>query len=113
MSVERTGTPTAVAGATAVESRALHRLAVGIAREAAGVELDDVSVALGDRRGDLRVTVAVPVTLTRAGGGTLAERGEALRESLVCRLGELASRRVGAVEVRFTGVRRPPARRVA
>jgi len=113
VSVEQTGAATAVAGATAVESRALHRLALGTARDAAGVELDDVSVALGDRRGDLRVTVAVPVTLTGTDDAALAERGEALRTALVRRLGELASRRVGAVEVRFTGVRRQQERRVA
>ncbi|MFD6817130.1 hypothetical protein ACFWCH_09475 [Microbacterium sp. NPDC060132] len=113
MSVEWAGASTGVAGATSVETRALHRIALGIARDAAGVGLDDIAVELGDRRGDLRVTVVVPVVLARSDGTTLADRGEVLRETLVRRLGELASRRVGAVDVRFTGVRRALERRVA
>lgn len=113
MSAERGATSTTVAGATVVEARALHRLTLGIVRDTAGVELDDVSVTLGDRRGDLRVSVSVPVVLTSGGSDTLAERGEVLRDTLTRRLGELASRRVGAVDVRFAGVRRARERRVA
>ena len=60
MSVAVTDGPTTVAGATVVEARALHRLALGIVRDVAGVGAGDASVDRADSRGDLRVSVAVP-----------------------------------------------------
>lgn len=112
MSVMQTGGPTTVAGATVVEARALHRLAVGIVRDATRVGAGDVSVQLADRRGDLRVSVEVPVVLTRQGTEPVSARADALRDAVVQGMRDLAGRRVGAVDVRFRGVRREMQRRV-
>ena len=113
MSVAVTAGTTTVAGATVVEARALHRLALGIVRDVAGVGAGDASVDLADSRGDLRVSVAVPVVLGSRGGGPVAVRADAVRDAVVRGMRELAARRVGAVDVRFTGVRREGERRVA
>lgn len=113
MSIGRAPASTVVAGATAVDARALQRLAHGLVRDAAGVALDDVSVQLGDQRGDLRVSVSVPVALAGAAGTTLAERGDSLRDAVVRGMRDLAARRVRAVDVHYTGVRRSRGRRVA
>ncbi|WP_336501652.1 hypothetical protein [Microbacterium paraoxydans] len=113
MSVVQTDGPAAVAGATVVEARALHRLALGIVRDAALVCADDVSVQLADRRGDLRVSVEVPVVLGRLGSDPVSVRADAVRDAVVRGMRDLAARRVGAVDVRFAGVRREIGRRVA
>ncbi|WP_336643242.1 hypothetical protein [Microbacterium sp. MMO-113] len=112
MSVMQTGGPTTVAGATVVEARALHRLAVGIVRDATRVGAGDVSVQLADRRGDLRVSVEVPVVLARQGTDPVSARADAVRDAVVQGMRDLAARRVGAVDVRFRGVRREMQRRV-
>ena len=113
MSVAQTDGPTTVAGATVVEARALQRLALGIVRDAARVGAGDVSVQLADRRGDLRVSVEVPVVLGRRGGDPVSVRADAVRDAVVRGMRDLAARRVGAVDVRFAGVRREIGRRVA
>ncbi|WP_431867021.1 hypothetical protein [Microbacterium paraoxydans] len=113
MSVAVTDGPTTVAGATVVEARALHRLAVGIVRDVVRVGAGDVSVQLADRRGDLRVSVEVPVVRGRRGADTVGARADAVRDAVVGGMRDLAARRVGAVDVRFTGVRREDGRRVA
>lgn len=112
MSVMQTGGPKTVAGATVVEARALHRLAVGIVRDATRVGAGDVSVQLADRRGDLRVSVEVPVVLARQGTDPVSARADAVRDAVVQGMRDLAARRVGAVDVRFRGVRREMQRRV-
>lgn len=112
MSVMQTDGPTTVAGATVVEARALHRLAVGIVRDATRVGAGDVSVQLADRRGDLRVSVEVPVVLTRQGTDPVSARADAVRDAVVQGMRDLAARRVGVVDVRFRGVRREMQRRV-
>ncbi|WP_149084545.1 MULTISPECIES: hypothetical protein [Microbacterium] len=113
MSAAPTGGSTAVAGATVVEARALHRLTTGIVQDAARVGADDVSVELTDRRGDLRVSVVVPVLLGNRGDGDVRVRADAVRDAVMRGMRELAARRVAAVDVRFAGVRRESERRVA
>ncbi|MEE6389016.1 hypothetical protein V3G71_09230 [Microbacterium paraoxydans] len=112
MSVMQTDGPTTVAGATVVEARALHRLAVGIVRDVVRVGTEGVSVQLADRRGDLQVSVVVPVVRGRQGDDTVSARADAVRDAVVGGLRDLAARRVGAVDVRFHGVRRELQRRV-
>lgn len=102
-----------VAGSTIVEARALQRLALGLVRDAAAVDARDVSVELTDHHGDLRVAVVVPVVRGRGHDDPVAVRGDALREAVVNGMRDLAARRVGAVDVRFAGLRREPERRVA
>ncbi|MEZ7754214.1 hypothetical protein O5Y58_01750 [Microbacterium paraoxydans] len=113
MSVAVTDGPTTVAGATVVEARALHRLAVGIVRDAMRVGAGDVSVQLADRHGDLRVSVEVPVVRSRQGTDPVSARADAVRDAVVRGMRDLAARHVGAVDVRFAGVRRETERRVA
>lgn len=101
-----------VVGTTTFTARALQRLAVGLAHDAARVPTRDVSVQLTDDRGAMRITVTVPVALATAPGRNLVDSGEELRKTLVEGMRRLAGREVGAVDVRYSGVRRHTERRV-
>lgn len=105
----------AVPGATRITARALERLAVGLARDAAHVSSRDVSVQLSDARGGLAVAVTVPVAL---GGGagprttqSIEDRGTRLRRHVIDGMHDLAGRTVNTVDVRYRGVRRTKQRR--
>jgi hypothetical protein len=104
--------PVEVRGTTTFTSRALQRLASGIASDTARVSVRDVSVNLADERGALRVSVTVPVAITGASGATIVERGEELRRGVIDGMKELAGRSVGMVDVRYAGVRRITEKRV-
>ncbi|MFK3676477.1 hypothetical protein ACI2IP_02015 [Microbacterium sp. NPDC090218] len=99
-----------VVGTTTITGRALQRLAVGIARDAARVSSRDVGVQLSDRRGALRISVTVPVAEGR--GGNLVDSGEDLRQALIEGMRELAGREVGTVDIRYSGVRKSTEKRV-
>ena len=101
-----------VPGTTTFSARALQRLAVGIAHDAARVAVGDVGVQLSDRRGALRISVTVPVAETAGQGANLVDRGEEVRQRLVDGMRELAGREVGSVDIRYTGIRRSIEKRV-
>lgn len=98
-------------GRTVVTERALRNVAVGIAHEIGRVAARDVSVTLADADGALRVSLVLPVAL--GAGGTIVERGTALREGIRSRMAALAAREVREVDVRFSRVDRGTERRVA
>ena len=91
-------------GRTTITARALQRLATGVVSDAAEVGADRVRVDLGDQHGVLRISITVPVLLGRS--GDLVQRGAGIRDRVVESLGEYAGRRVGVVDVRFSGVER-------
>ncbi|PRA82011.1 hypothetical protein [Microbacterium sp. MYb66] len=101
-----------VVGTTTFTARALQRLAVGLARDAARVAARDVGVQLSDERGALRITVTVPVAMGTPSEANLVDRGDGLRRALVEGMRDLAGREVGAVDVRYSGVRRNRKKRV-
>ena len=101
-----------VSGTTTITGRALTRLAVGIARDAAKVSARDVSVSLSDEWGALRISVTVPVAIAAESGTTIVEGGDALRRGLINGMRELSGRTVAAVDIRYSGVRRTTERRV-
>lgn len=103
--------PAVLRGRTALTARALQRLATGVAKDAAGVASRDVTVSLSDDSGALRVAVAVPVVIA-VPAVTIIDQGARLRSGIIAGLGDLAGRRVSAVDVRFAGVRVPAERRV-
>ncbi|MBT2495043.1 hypothetical protein HCX50_14665 [Microbacterium oxydans] len=102
----------AVRGTTTFTARALQRLAVGIAHDVARVSARDVGVQLSDEHGALRIAVTVPVARASKRGTDLVTSGEDLRNGLIEGMRELAGREVGAVDVRYSGVRRSTERRV-
>ena len=91
-------------GRTTITARALHRLAIGVVSDAAGVRIDRVRVELEDQRGSLRVSVTVPVLLGRS--DDLVQRGSGIRRRVISSLEDLAGRRATAVDVRFSGIER-------
>lgn len=101
-----------VAGTTIFTARALQRLAVGIAHDAARVAAGDVGVKLSDRRGALRISVTVPVADTAEHDANLVDRSGDLRRRLIEGMQDLAGRDVGAVDIRYSGVRRNIEKRV-
>lgn len=101
------------AGRTTLTGTALHRVALGIVRDAARVPGRDVSVSLSDDAGRLRAAVMVPVSLGARRGDSLIARGTALREAVVRGMAAFAERDVSAVDIRFSGVREVPERRVS
>ncbi|GAA4190926.1 hypothetical protein GCM10022288_20970 [Gryllotalpicola kribbensis] len=91
------------AGRTIVQPRALRRIAEAVVAELVGVDPSEVSVELSGVQGRLAVTAATPLGLRVARvPGTLIERAVGIGEEVARRLAELADRRVGRVEVRFT-----------
>ncbi|WP_337026697.1 hypothetical protein [Microbacterium sp. LB16] len=101
-----------VAGTTILTARALQRLAVGIAHDAARVAAGDVAVKLSDHRGALRISVTVPVAEAAEPDANLVDRSEDLRRRLIEGMRDLAGREVGAVDIRYSGVRRNIEKRV-
>ncbi|MGF6822565.1 hypothetical protein M2317_001472 [Microbacterium sp. ZKA21] len=89
-------------GRTTITARALQQFAVGVVSDAADVRADRVHVDLGDQHGALRVSVTVPVLLGRS--EDLVRRGTGIRDRVIASLGDDAGRRVGVVDVRFSGV---------
>jgi len=96
-------------GRTTLSARALQRVTTGVAKDAARLSADDVTVSLSDDSGGLRVVVALPVV---AAASTITEQGDQLRAGIIQGIADLAGRRVSAVDIRFTGVKRPDHRRV-
>lgn len=103
---------TAARGRTVITARALERLASALAGEAARVPPRRVNTRLSDAAGSLAVSVAVPIALGGDRRGSVAERGDEVRERLRRGLRELAERGVSEVDVTFTGVLRTEERRV-
>lgn len=98
-------------GRTTLSARALQHLTRAVAKDAARVAADDVAVALSDDDGALRVSVVVPAVVGLP-VMTIPQQSERLRAGIAEGLDELAGRRVGAVDIRFAGVRRMTERRV-
>lgn len=100
----------AVPGATRITARALERLAVGLARDAAHVPSRDVAVRLSDARGGLAVAVTLPVALGGRAGSritqSIEDRGTRLRQHLIDGMYDLAGRTVNTVDIRYRGVHR-------
>lgn len=105
--------PGGAPGRTTVSARALEHLAVGLARDLARVPRRDVSVALADDQGSLRVSVTVPVALQGSRRESVVDSGAALRHGLISGMQELAGRTVGTVDIRYSGVRKIAETRVA
>lgn len=101
-----------VVGTTTLSAKALQHIATGIARDAARVPVDDVSVALADERGRLRVSVTVPLALTPGRDVSVRKDGEELRRRLIEGMRDLSGRAVDAVDIRYAGVRTVTERRV-
>ncbi len=104
-----------LAGRTTVRARALRTLVEAIVADAAGVPSGRAAVTLEDHGGSLAVTATVPAVLD-AGAPTappLVERAVAIRSQVATELMRLAGRRAAPVDVRFSGVHRVAARRVA
>ena len=89
-------------GRTAVSQRALERLAVGLTGDAGRVPHREASAQLADRSGDLALTISLPLH-AGPGSASLDAQSDALRERLVEGLGALADRRVGWVDIRYSG----------
>lgn len=102
-----------LAGRTTLTGTALHRLALGVVRDAARVPARDVSVSLSDDAGRLHATVTVPVVLGARRDDSLIARGAALREAVMRGMAAFAERDVSSVDIRFSGVREAPERRVS
>jgi len=103
------GAGPAVPGTTRITARALERLAVCLVRDAAHV--DAIAVRLADAGGSLKVTVTVPVAVGAGHTGSIADRSALLRRDVIAGMRDLGGRTVGAVDVRYSGVRRPTERR--
>lgn len=101
-----------VVGTTTFSTRALERLAVGLARDAGRVSASDVSVRLADDRGALRLAVSMPLAVAAGSRRTIVDDGDAVRRRLIDGMHGLAGRTVAAVDLRYTGVRRIAERRV-
>lgn len=99
-------------GRTALSARALQNLAVGVAKDAARVGSGEVAVTLSDDAGALRVSVVVPA-LIMTPVVPIPEQGARVRAGIIAGMQELGGRRVGAVDVRFAGVRRMTLRNTA
>lgn len=100
------------AGRTVVSARALRSLAAGLAGESARTPIGDISVTVDDLEGALAVVVRLPFTDSPA-SGSFQDHGDRVRAAVITGLDRLAARTVHAVDVRFTGVRRPTRERVA
>ncbi|GAB3631972.1 hypothetical protein GCM10027421_13250 [Microbacterium shaanxiense] len=101
----------ALRGRTTFSARALQHLATGLAKDAADVAARDVTVRLSDDAGDLRVSVVVPMLITKP-SRSVDVQSRRLRAGIISGLADLAGRRVSAVDVRFTGVKHFTERRV-
>ncbi|MDR6868014.1 hypothetical protein J2Y69_002622 [Microbacterium resistens] len=98
-------------GQTVIAVQALRRVAVGLVSRTADVRSADVSVRLDDAGGVLRASVSLPVSVGRDGASASAQ-GDAVRRALIVGFDRLAGRRLGTVDVRYSGVRPPKTRRV-
>lgn len=99
-------------GRTTFSARALQQLTTGLAKDAARVSARDIAIRLSDDNGDLRVSVVVPVVIATP-SRSIDDQGGSLRAGIISGLGDLAGRRVSAVDVRFTGVKHAVERRVS
>jgi hypothetical protein len=99
-------------GRTTITSRALRSLAARVVGEAAGVPAATVSAELSDEAGVLKATARVPVAIGPHGRDSLVARGATIRRALIDGLRDLGDRRVGHVDIRFSGVHRAMPRRV-
>ncbi|WP_156761144.1 hypothetical protein [Microbacterium karelineae] len=101
-----------VPGRTTVSARALGRLATAIVADAARVPAPRVDVSLRDEAGLLAADITLPAFVGDPAGGSLMDRGAALRASVTTGMAALAARQVDPVAVRYAGVHRPRGRRV-
>jgi len=97
-------------GRNTFSARALQRVTVGVAKDAAQLSSRDVTVSLADDSGSLRVAVALPAVIAAS---TITEQGECVRAGVIQGLEDLAGRRVSAVDIRFSGVKQAAQRRVS
>lgn len=103
------------AGYTSISSGTMHQLAAAVAAEAFKVPRRDVRAGIGDEKGQLRVSLALPLAFqlgphdsiaAMAGddGGTVFERAASARSVVAARIEELAGACVARVDIRFTGI---------
>ncbi|WP_207345572.1 hypothetical protein [Arthrobacter sp. E3] len=100
------------AGYTRISSGAMHQLVAAIAAEAFNVPLREVNAKLHDEKGQVSVSLAVPLVLPLdnvgerfgKGGGTVFELADAAKDVMAARIQTLAGTNVGRVNVRLTGI---------
>ena len=104
------------AGYTRISSGAMHQLVAAIAAEVFNVPLREVNAKLHDEKGQVSVSLAVPLVLPLAlpfgdageragkGGGTVFELAAAAKDVMAARILTLAATNVGRVDVRLTGI---------
>ncbi|QAY60476.1 hypothetical protein ET475_11090 [Microbacterium protaetiae] len=101
-----------VPGRTTISARALEHLVTGMVRDAASARVRDIEVSLADAAGALRVSVTVPLLVGARPATPIFEQGALVRNHVIAGMKTLSGRAVGAVDVRYAGVRMMPARRV-
>lgn len=104
-------------GRTRISAQALNRVAVQAAAEALGVPAGRVRTSVSDEGGLVVLTVTAPAPLPElgrppAGGPGLLERAEEARGALGARFSALTGRRVGRVDLEFSGTSVRQERRV-
>ena len=103
------------AGYTRISSGAMNQLVAAIAAEAFNVPLRELNAKLHDEKGQVSVSLAVPLVLPLAnvgdvgeragkGGGTVFELAVAAKDVMADRIQTLAGTNVGRVDVRLTGI---------
>lgn len=113
-----------LAGRTTIGAKALDRVVAGVASQALGVSVKQVSAKLTDEAGLLGLSISAPIRLdplerlaqnpgsiTRA-GGTVLERAERARRRIHAEVESITGSTVSRVEVRLTGVQVEPGTRV-
>lgn len=112
------------AGHTTITSATLRKMIEAVSAESFGVPATAVRASLSDERGQLSVSLALPVAipalaavarnpqLVADGGGTLYQRSTAARRDIIRRTFELAGTTVGRVNISLTGIRKGTEMRV-
>ncbi|BCW73090.1 hypothetical protein [Arthrobacter sp. NicSoilB8] len=102
------------AGYTRITPAALRHTIETIAARAFGVPGSKVTASLEDDSGRLGATVSVQLALPPLlgprqglGGGTVFDRSRAARATIIARGLELTGRKLGWVDIRLGGARRP------
>ncbi|MBF4461529.1 MULTISPECIES: hypothetical protein [unclassified Rathayibacter] len=107
--------PAAVAGTVTVSARSIERMASAIVHEELNVEFSAIRVHLSDDHGGLALAVTTPVVVdpdAPASSETVLERLHRGRARIASRMEALTGRSVSRVDVRVTGTRTRPTRRV-
>ena len=110
-------------GRTTISARAVRRVVSAVTADALGVSASEVSVALSDERGVLRVEARTPIHVDPLGAtgsesagrqtSTLLDRVVEAQNSIRTRCLQLTGSTIGRVDVRITAVDLRERRRVA